>query len=154
MQDLLNNWWQLRTSTDIANRETAIKMESWLDGCEEYAMEQVGRICELVNRDWREFLKKLDLHNYNLTSIPAEIGNLKSLNYLDLRDNNLTSLPTEIAKLQALKWLRLNRNNLTSIPAEIAKLQALKWLFLQDNPITKTEQQRIRKLLPNCIIYF
>jgi len=179
MQDLLNNWWQLRTSTDIASRETAKQMESWLEGYEEYAMQQVGEICKLVKKDGGEVLelKRLYLDNNNLTTLPAEIGFLQELKRLDLDNNNLTTLPAEIVFLQALKRLYLNNNNLTTLPAEIGFLQELKWLdldgnkltslpdeigflqglemlYLQGNPISKTEQQRIKSLQPNCIIYF
>ena len=154
--NLLKNWWQLRTSTDIASREMAIQMESWLEGYEEYAMERVGWICELVTKEWREVLglEWLYLQYKKLPTLPAEIGNLQGLGMLYLRNNNLTNLPAEIGNLQALKYLHLNDNNLTTLPAEIGKVQGLKWLRLDNNPITKTEQERIRKLLPNCNIYF
>jgi len=156
MQELLKNWWQLRTSTDAASRETAILMELWLEGYEEYAMEQVGEICKLVRKNWREVieLETLDLENNNLPSLPFAIGSLKSLERLDLDSNNITSLPAEIGKMRSLIWLYLSDNNLTTLPAEIGNLQGLKRLFLQDNPIPETEQQRIRSLLPNCKIFF
>ena len=132
MQEL-KNWWQLRTSTDISSRENAILMESWLEDYEEYAMERVGWICRLVKSDWREVV---------------------GLERLDLRNNNLTVLPAEISKLQALKVLHLDNNSLSTLPAEIGNLQGLKELYLDNNNFCKTEQQRIKKLLPNCEIFF
>ena len=133
MQDLLKNWWRLQTSTADASRENAILMEAWLEGYEEYAMEQVGWICRLVGYDWREVLEleTLYLQYKKLPTLPAEIGNLQGLGTLYLRNNNLTTLP-----------------------AEIGNLQVLSWVDLRYNPISKTEQQRIRSLLPNCKISF
>ena len=60
-----------------------------------------------------------------LTSVPAEIGQLTSLTELDLHDNQLTSLPAEIGQLTSLTELDLNGNQLTSLPAEIGQLSSL-----------------------------
>ena len=43
---------------------------------------------------------------------------LTSLTYLHLGDNQLTSVPAEIGQLTSLKWLP-GHNRLTSLPAEI-----------------------------------
>ena len=133
MKELLNNWWKLRTSTADASRETAVQMESWLKGYEEYAMERVGWICRLVGYDWREVLE---------------------LETLYLQYKKLTTIPAEIGDLQFLKTLYLRNNSLSTLPAEIGNLQVLSWVDLRYNPISKTEQQRIRSLLPNCKISF
>ena len=59
---------------------------------------------------------------YNqLTSLPAEIGQLTSLERLDLFVNQLTSLPAEIWQLTSLEGLSLNGNQLTSVPAAIRR---------------------------------
>ena len=50
---------------------------------------------------------KLHLGGYQLTSLPAEIGQLRSLERLDLNANYLTSLPAEIGQLRSLKELDL-----------------------------------------------
>jgi len=50
--------------------------------------------------------------------VPAEIGQLTSLEHLDLRSNRLTSLPAEIGQLTSLEELSLSGNQLTSVPAE------------------------------------
>ena len=66
----------------------------------------------------------------------------------------MTSLPAEIEKLDKLTYLYLSKNQLTSLPAEIGKLDKLIYLQLIGNPIPKAEQEKIKKLLPNCRIDF
>ena len=76
-----------------------------------------------------------------LTSVPAEIGQLTSLRELSLSGNQLTSLPAEIGQLTSLDGLTLateltmgggtNGNLLTSLPAEIGQLTSLRELDLQ-----------------------
>ena len=60
-----------------------------------------------------------------LTSLPAEIGQLTSLRVVTSR-NQLTSVPAEIGQLTSLKELDLGDNQLTSLPAEIGQLTSLK----------------------------
>ena len=59
-----------------------------------------------------------------LTSVPAEIGQLTSLTVLDLDDNQLTSVPAEIGQLRALEKLYLKGNKLTSVPVAVNELRA------------------------------
>ena len=66
-----------------------------------------------------------------LTSLPAEIGQLASLVELDLGGNQLTSLPAEIGQLTSLTELDLYNNQLTSLPAEIGQLTSLTELWPQ-----------------------
>ena len=56
---------------------------------------------------------KLDLNNYKLTSVPAEIGQLTSLTVLNLQGNQLTRVPAEIWQLTSLTLLSLGYNQLT-----------------------------------------
>ena len=71
-----------------------------------------------------------------LTSLPAEIGQLVSLVELDLGGNQLTSLPSEIGQLTSLTQLNLYNNQLTSLPAEIGQLTSLTELWLSLNQLT------------------
>jgi hypothetical protein len=80
-----------------------------------------------------EGVKRLDLGYNQLTSIPAEIGNLNGLKELSLGQNQLTSLPAEIGNLSMLEWLSLGQNQLTSLPAEIGNLSSLQSLLLSSN---------------------
>jgi serine/threonine protein kinase len=80
-------------------------------------------------------LTSLDLWANKLTSLPAEIGQLINLTSLNLRANRLTSLPAEIGQLTRLTSLNLKGNQLADLPTEIWQLVNLTWLNLSDNQI-------------------
>ncbi|MHC4395559.1 MAG: leucine-rich repeat domain-containing protein [Planctomycetota bacterium] len=82
-------------------------------------------------------LTTLNLGSNNLSSLPAEIGQLKNLTVLWLYNNNLTSLPAEIGQLKNLIELYLYKNKLTSMPAEIGQLKNLRRLNLNRNQLTE-----------------
>ena len=80
---------------------------------------------------------ELDLNGVGLTgAIPAEIGQLTSLETLYIQCNRLTRLPAEIGQLTSLKELELFNNQLTSVPEGIGELTSLTHLNLNDNPLT------------------
>ena len=64
----------------------------------------------------------LYLDQNQLTSVPAEIGQLTALETLYLHENELTSAPAELGQLTSLRELNLGWNNLTSVPAAMRKL--------------------------------
>ncbi|CAL5351468.1 hypothetical protein CsSME_00038833 [Camellia sinensis var. sinensis] len=68
-------------------------------------------------------------------SIPADIGNLVSLNALDLHYNQLTGrIPNSIGKLDKLQQLGFGKNKLSGeIPSSIANLTLLTKLWLEEN---------------------
>ena len=100
-------------------------------------------------------LTRLWLNDNALTSLPGELGRLSRLEYLNLDRNQLATLPEEVGTLQSLTWLRLNQNKLYALPQDLSGLaQNLKTLYLLGNPIPKEEQDRIKKMLPACTIYF
>ncbi|WP_108869067.1 DUF5018 domain-containing protein [Aquimarina aquimarini] len=84
-------------------------------------------------------LEKLEIltitNNKNLTSIPAEIGKLKSLNSLILYDNNLNELPVEIRQMTSVFRIDVKNNNLNSLPVEIANIPNLLVLNVSGNPL-------------------
>ena len=73
----------------------------------------------------------LELNGVGLTgAIPAEIGQLTSLETLYIQCNHLTRLPAEIGQLTSLKELELFNNQLTSVPEGIGELTSLTHLNL------------------------
>ncbi len=99
-------------------------------------------------------LKSLSLTLNAIRTIPAEISALKALKYLDLTDNaGLTDI-TNIAALENLEELSVYGCNLHAIPEEFGKLKKLRVLGLTGNQLSQIEKDKIKKLLPNCTIYF
>ena len=77
---------------------------------------------------------ELDLNGVGLTgAIPAEIGQLTSLETLYIQCNRLTRLPAEIGQLTSLSKLWLDGNRLTSLAAAIRELrEAGCYVYLRD----------------------
>ena len=85
-----------------------------------------------------ESLEHLNLRGNQLTgSIPLEIGNLKRLSTLILTLNSIRgTIPPSIGELTELSTLHLNANNLSGeIPDELGNLAALSWLDLSRNQL-------------------
>ena len=95
----------------------------------------------------------LDLGYNQITSLPAEIGNLSALKDLRLGSNQLTSLPAELGNLIALEELLLDQNQLTSLPAELGKLITLEWLDLSYNPLTSLPSNFTKWTAKECVEY-
>ncbi len=84
-------------------------------------------------------ITEIKLKNNNVTgTIPANLGQLLSLQYLDLDTNRLSGvIPVEIGGLSNLEYLYLNGNQLTgTIPSELGQLPNLLLLYLNDNQLT------------------
>ena len=81
----------------------------------------------------------MDLDDNQLTSLPAEIGQLTSLTELYLDGNQLTSVPAEIGQLTSLDELNLSGNQLTSLPAAIRELRAAGCDVYLDDGVTVDE---------------
>ena len=82
---------------------------------------------------------RLALFNNDLSGpIPAELGDLASLERLDLSENDLSgSIPPELGNLASLEHLSLYNNALSGpIPPELGDLASLRWLNLGDNALT------------------
>jgi len=83
-------------------------------------------------------LGELTLEKTGLTNLPAEIGDLKSLQNLGLRYNKLTSLPSEIGTLTLLNTIGINHEtDLKTLPPEIGKLTSLRILATQYGNLSK-----------------
>jgi hypothetical protein len=63
---------------------------------------------------------KLDLSQNQLSSLPANFGDLHKLQTLDLYNNALTALPVSFHQLKSLKWLDIKNNPLMNPLGKIA----------------------------------
>ncbi|MEH2290202.1 COR domain-containing protein, partial [Nostoc sp.] len=81
-------------------------------------------------------LQSLHLSSNQLSSLPAEFGQLTNLQSLDLNNNQLSSLPAEFGQLTNLQSLDLNNNQLSSLPAEFGQLTNLQSLHLSSNQLS------------------
>jgi Leucine-rich repeat (LRR) protein len=78
-------------------------------------------------------LKSISLSGNDISSVPGDIGKLKTLTDLDISQNRITEIPSQIANLEGLTVLKLTRNQLSHLPDAIKKLIKLKVLFLDEN---------------------
>jgi Leucine-rich repeat (LRR) protein len=67
----------------------------------------------IVNNALRRKQLTLDLSNFGLVDLPAEIEQLTSLRSLNISNNQLTQLPSEIGGLE------LSNNQLTELPNDL-----------------------------------
>lgn len=82
------------------------------------------------------YLQQIDLgNNYEIKSLPTQIGKLSLLVNLFLNNNRLTSIPTEIGHLSNLQKLNICKNKLTSVPTEIGLLVKLRLLNVKKNQL-------------------
>lgn len=135
----------------------------------------MGMYPEYVHEDYGAYHSKDDC--YRIQEIPSKIKNLKKLTSLSLLFNDIKILPEELSALKNLKLFDLSNNSglqditvieklvnlellslsgchLKEMPANIGNLKHLKELDLTGNSISKEEQIRIKKALPNCKIRF
>lgn len=108
--------------------------------------ENDGWMSDAPLRDWYGVatdtsgrVARLYLYANGLTGeIPAEIGNLTSLERLSLSDNGLTGgIPSELGTLANLQRLDVRNSGLTGeIPVELGNLTSLESLDLANNGLT------------------
>lgn len=99
-------------------------------------------------------LDEISLSTNQLKSVGKEIGRLKNLRILIMNNNQLSELPKEIGELTNLLYLEIGNNKLKRLPEEIKYLTNLQELHIERNMLSDGEKQRIKRLLPNCIIHF
>ncbi|NXU32525.1 LRSM1 ligase, partial [Thalassarche chlororhynchos] len=78
-------------------------------------------------------VKVLDLHDNQLASLPADIGQLTSLQVLNLERNLLKCLPQSIGDLAQLQMLNVKGNKLKELPATVSSLRSLRTLDISEN---------------------
>ncbi|AKB25136.1 hypothetical protein MSMTP_1667 [Methanosarcina sp. MTP4] len=95
------------------------------------------RVVEHIKMASKKNQLSLSLSDSQLTQLPPEIAELKSLNELSLSHNQLTQLSPEIAELKNLKTLYLSGNKLKQLPPEIIKIKNITTLHLPNNQLTQ-----------------
>ncbi|XP_053940048.1 E3 ubiquitin-protein ligase LRSAM1 isoform X2 [Cuculus canorus] len=78
-------------------------------------------------------LKVLDLHDNQLASLPADIGQLTSLQVLNLERNLLKCLPQSVGDLAQLQILNVKGNKLKELPVTMSGLRSLRTLDVSEN---------------------
>ncbi|XP_059571442.1 E3 ubiquitin-protein ligase LRSAM1 isoform X1 [Alligator mississippiensis] len=78
-------------------------------------------------------VKVLDLHDNQLTSLPADIGQLTFLQVLNIERNLLKSLPQSIGDLAQLQTLNVKGNKLKELPTTLGGLRSLRTLDVSEN---------------------
>lgn len=93
-------------------------------------------------------LKKLNLSENKLSTIPDSIGKLKALTTLHLYDNHLQEIPQSLTNLNNLTWLNVGKNEITTIPGYITNLKKIQILSLSGNKIKEIPEfiQKLNKL--------
>jgi Leucine-rich repeat (LRR) protein len=105
-------------------------------------------VCQLLK------LEDLSLASNTGIHIPPSIVQLQNLRMLILTWNGLAELPSYLGELRSLMYLDASFNGLTTIPDEFANLKNLEVLDLSFNRIAAVEQERIRAMLPWCLVKF
>ncbi len=82
--------------------------------------------------------------------IPHTISLLRSLRTLRLDFNQLTSLPAELGQLVHLQLLDASNNSITSLPLELGACIQLQVLNLLNNPLTVRRAQQDRTACLSC----
>ncbi len=121
--DRLDKDWTSITDTDL------IGLSSHLQ-CDRRSITTLAGISAMPN------LHQLYIYMNQLTTLPAEIGNLTQLLELNTGVNPLTTVPPEIGKLTNLKSLYIYKTQIATIPAEISHLTNLDTFQLQENQLT------------------
>ncbi|MEH2071894.1 MAG: COR domain-containing protein [Nostoc sp.] len=94
-------------------------------------------LLEIIEKAVRDKVRKLNLSDKGLTTLPAEIGRLTNLRSLHLENNQLSSLSPEIVQLTNLRSLHLENNQLSSLSPEIVQLTNLQTLNVRRNQLSR-----------------
>jgi Leucine-rich repeat (LRR) protein len=95
---------------------------------------------------------KLD-HNVLRGSLIAEIRKMPLIT-LDVSYNNMTGVPAEIGQISTLQTLNYSYNKITAFPNEIANIKQLKTLTITGNPLSADKVTQLKAELPNTTIIF
>lgn len=97
----------------------------------------------------RRTLVELNLsHNLLDGALQAEVRHLQNLKVLNLSNNRFTGIPAEIGQLGQLEVLDVSHNNITGLPLELGNLKNLKVLNLSGNDFSEYDLEKIQAQLP------
>ncbi|KAM5146828.1 E3 ubiquitin-protein ligase LRSAM1 isoform 2-T3 [Mantella aurantiaca] len=94
----------------------------------------VPKSCQILDLST---LKVLDLHDNQISSLPADIGQLTSLQVLNVERNTLRILPESIGDLIQLQTLNVKGNKLKVLPSTIGGLRCLRTLDIRENRLNE-----------------
>ncbi|KAI1215157.1 glucose-repressible alcohol dehydrogenase transcriptional effector [Annulohypoxylon truncatum] len=122
------------------NVDKALDRQDWLNL--DFSGQGLKNI-SLMLFDHYAFVTELYLASNNLTRLPREIGQLRSLRLLDVSHNQLTTLPPELGMCTPLRRLLLYNNLIQTIPCELGALHFLELLGIQGNPLEHDQKQKL-----------
>uniref|UniRef100_A0A6I8NZZ8 E3 ubiquitin-protein ligase LRSAM1 n=1 Tax=Ornithorhynchus anatinus TaxID=9258 RepID=A0A6I8NZZ8_ORNAN len=96
-------------------------------------------------------IKVLDLHDNQLTALPADIGQLTTLQVLNVEKNQLKFLPQSIGDLAQLQTLNVKDNKLKDLPDTLGELRSLRTLDVSENPIQRLPQMLAHVRTLECL---
>ncbi len=94
------------------------------------------------------------LNQNSLDSFPEGFTSLTELQSIELGNNRISTVTDSIGSMLRLQILNLSSNKITSLPASIGDLKKLTTFYLKRNPFSKPEQDKVKKLMPNCKVYW
>ena len=99
-------------------------------------------------------LDEISLSSNKVSFVGKEIKHLKNFRILIMNNNQLIELPKEIGELTNLLYLEIGNNKLKRLPEEIKYLTNLQELHIERNLLSKMEKEKIKRMLPNCVVHF
>jgi Leucine-rich repeat (LRR) protein len=91
--------------------------------------------------------------NNQLSTIPKNIGNLKSLRVLSFRNNQIQSIPDSIQNLSNLLYLDLRGNQIKELP-DLSGLKKLEKVDLRWNPNLSVTPSLLQLKEQSCLLYY
>lgn len=96
------------------------------------------------------------MHGVQLRTVPDDLAQYTHLKELFLTDHGLTSVPASIGSLGTLQSLSLAGNKLETLPEEIFRLKQLKELIVNDNAFSnaykKELAKRVKREMPGVLL--
>ncbi|MCL1795134.1 MAG: leucine-rich repeat domain-containing protein [Oscillospiraceae bacterium] len=107
----------------------------------------------IKNEQYDVTLTELYLYRMDLSNADIEpLKYMTKITYLYFWDDQISDI-SALSGLIKLEWLDLDGNRISDISA-LSGLVNLERLYLKNNPLTQTQIDELRKMLPDCDIYF